>query len=175
MRSPDSTPRQRAPRKATTPWSHIERDPGSLAVEDFPVTLLVQLGNALRRTVTTPYAEQFGLSESEWRIFTLVINFSPLNMGELVSLSVSDKALVSRSVKALKAKGLIDVVPDPGGHLKRLVCVKTAKGTALHTRIFPLAQRKQAEILAPLNREERDALYHCLRKLNAPFAPGSAD
>jgi len=154
----------------TTPWSRLDRDPDSLAVEDFPVTLIVQLGNALRRTVTTPYAEQFGLSESEWRMFTLIVNFSPLSMVDLVTLSASDKALVSRSVKALKAKGLIDVVPDPGGHLKRLVCVKTRQGVALHAQVFPLAQRRQAEILAPLSREERDCLYRCLVKLNQAMA-----
>ncbi len=130
------------------------------------MTLIVQLGNALRRTVTTPYAEQFGLSEAEWRLFTLIINFSSLSMVKLVELSASDKALVSRGVKALKAKGLINVLPDPDGNLKRLVCVGTPKGEKLHAEIFPIAQQRQAAILNPLTHEERDCLYRCLRKLN---------
>lgn len=167
----DQPPRGRRSRAArepdtATPWSEIDRHPDALAVEHFPVALIVQLGNALRRTVTTPYAEQFGLSESEWRMFTLVVNFTPLNMVDLVSLSTSDKALVSRSVKALREKRLIEVRPDPGGHQKRLICVATARGIALHDRIFPLAQREQAKILAPLTREERDSLFRCLLKLN---------
>lgn len=161
----ESAERPAARRARRSPWYDVTEGGESLAVEDFPVTLIVQLGNALRRSVTTPYAEQFGLSEVEWRMLTLVVNFSPLSMVDLVSLSASDKALVSRTVKALKEKGLLEVLPDPGGHLKRLVCQPTRKGRALHAKVFPVAQAQQARILLHLQPEERDALYRALRVL----------
>lgn len=171
MSSDPDTPGTRSKRTAArTPWHRLGAGGRTLKVEDFPVTLIVQLGNALRRVVTTPYATQFGLSEAEWRMFTLIVNFSPLRMVDLVTLSASDKALVSRSVKALKRKGLVDVIPEPEGSLKRLVCVHTPKGVALHSRIFPIAQERQAKVLHSLTQDERDALYRILRKLNDRFS-----
>lgn len=167
MKSSAQSRRPAAGPTPKTPWSSVDQDPAALAVQEFPVTLVVQLGNALRRLVTTRYAEDFGLSEAEWRMFTLIANFTPIGMAELVTLSASDKALVSRSVKALKDKALIRVKPDPGGNLKKLVCEITAAGLRLHKKAFPVAQKRQAEILAPLTRAERDCLYVCLLKLNA--------
>ncbi|OXR50525.1 MULTISPECIES: MarR family winged helix-turn-helix transcriptional regulator [unclassified Pusillimonas] len=151
--------------KDNCPWQRVEPDGSNLTVDKFPSTLIVQLANMLRREVTTQYAERFGLTVSEWRLLALIVRFSPLPFGELVRLSSSDKALVSRTLRILEQRGFCSVQPEPGGNRKKLVCVASEAGTDLYEQIMPVAQKYQANVLAQLDEPERVALYTALMKL----------
>ena len=99
-----TTPSRPAP---PTPWSELDEAGSTLTVDAFITTMLSEIGNALRRTITIPYAEQFGLSVSEWRVLALVAHARRIAFSDLVVQSTSDKALVSRTLRLLENRGLV--------------------------------------------------------------------
>jgi len=147
-----------------SPWA----DPGPsgerLALEDFPSFLFVRLASAMQREVTARYLDEFDLNAPQWRVLAALSAYTPIPFSELVKLTMSDKALVSRTLRALEEKGLAQVKADPA-HGKKLICKISAKGRSLYQRVLPKAQAAQAGILGLLEREERVALHGILTKL----------
>ncbi|MBF23513.1 MAG: MarR family transcriptional regulator [Pusillimonas sp.] len=164
----DTKPKGRSirPNPDNCPWTNVQEDGRNLTVDQFPSTVIVQLANSLRREVTTKYAEKYGLTVSEWRLLSLLARFAPIPFGELVALSGSDKALVSRTLRALEQHGFCKVQPEPGGHKKKLICEITQAGLAKHEIVMPVAQRLQAAVLAQLTKTEREIMYSALMKLH---------
>src|SRR5690606_28804506 len=54
------------------PWVDLDEQGTGLSVDDFITTLVVRTGNSLRRVVTLPYSDQFGLTMAEWRMLSVV-------------------------------------------------------------------------------------------------------
>ena len=121
--------------------------------------------NALRQTVTKPYAEKFNMSVTEWRLLSLLAHAQQLPFAELVIQSTSDKALVSRTMRLLEARGLVEIRPENETSRKRLTCLITRKGVTLHDKVIPLARRSQADMLRVLPPEQRAVLYSSLKAL----------
>jgi DNA-binding MarR family transcriptional regulator len=149
-----------------SPWADPGAAGANLALEDFPTFLFVRLASAMQRDVTAGYLADFELNAPQWRVLAALAAYAPIPFSELVRLSMSDKALVSRSVQALAGRGLARVQADPD-HGKKLVCRISAKGRALYQRVLPRAQAAQADILALLEQDERVALHATLLKLRA--------
>ncbi|MDM0078946.1 MarR family transcriptional regulator [Variovorax sp. J2P1-59] len=114
------------------------------------------------------YLDEFELNAPQWRVLAVLSAYTPIPFSELVKLTMSDKALVSRTLRALTEKGLAQVKADPD-HGKKLVCRITIKGRALYKRVLPKAQAAQANILGLLECEERVALHATLIKLRGAF------
>jgi len=147
------------------PWSHLEPSGDGLIVHDFITTKLSTLMSALRRELTNPYASQFDLSVSEWRVLSLIAHAGTLPFGELVVQSTSDKALVSRTIRLLEQRNLIEIKPENDMAKKRIACSITPEGEALHAKVIPLARQRQAEIICELSKEEREVFYAAINKL----------
>lgn len=162
-----------------TPWSSLDAAGTGLTVDDFITTLMSQVGSALRRNLTVPYASAFGLSVSEWRVLSLVAHAGTIPFGELVLQSTSNKALVSRTLRLLEGRGLVDLQAEGAGPRKKLTCSITAAGAALHEQAIPIARARQAEAIRVLPPQERDAMYRALQRLReyarATEASGGSD
>jgi len=150
-----------------TPWHALDEAGTGLTVDAFITTMMSQVGNALRRTITLPYAEQFGLSVSEWRLLSLVAHAQRVAFSDLVLQSTSDKALVSRTLKLLEGRGLVALEAEGNTPRKKIYCVVTPAGKELHTQAIPIARARQAAAIRVLPVEERDAMYRALVKLRA--------
>jgi DNA-binding MarR family transcriptional regulator len=162
--SDESTPSSPAGAPAT-PWTELDEVGTGLTVDAFITTLMSQVGNALRRVVTLPYADQFGLSVSEWRVLSLVAHARSLAFSELVQQSTSDKALVSRTLKLLETRGLVELRSEGNTPRKKVFCSITPAGNALHGEVIPIARRRQAAAIRVLAPAERDAMFRALVKL----------
>ena len=160
------------PASADCPWADIGPDGAHLTVDNFPTTLIVTLANSLRRTVTVPYSEQFDLTVSEWRLLSLLMHYVAVPFGELVALSGSDKALVSRALRMLQQRGFVEL-RQLRGHDKPCYRV-TRRGKTLHDKVIPVARAHQARVLEALTQDERVVLYQTLKKLHAAFGPHAA-
>ena len=136
-----------------------------LTVDAFITTLMSQVGNALRRTITTPYAERFGLSVSEWRLLSLIAHSERIAFSELVEQSTSDKALVSRGLKRLEMQDLVLLQGEGNTPRKKIFCQVTAKGAALHREAIPFARAAQAAAICAIAPEDRDAMFRGLMAL----------
>lgn len=155
------------PDGAQTPWHDLDEAGTHLTVDAFITTLMSQVGNALRRTITLPYADQFGLSVSEWRVLSLVAHAQRVAFSDLVLQSSSDKALVSRTLKLLEGRGLVALEAEGNTPRKKVYCVITPTGQELHAEAIPIARARQAAAIRALPVEERDAMYRALLKLRA--------
>lgn len=152
---------------APTPWTALDEQGSGLTVDAFITTLMSQVGNALRRTLTVPYAEQFGLSVSQWRVLSLVAHAGRIAFSDLVAQSTSDKALVSRTLRLLEGRGLVQLESEGAGPRKKMWCRVTPQGEALHREAIPIARARQAAVIRLLPPEERDAMYRALMRLRA--------
>ncbi len=150
-----------------TPWDDLDEHGTGLTVDAFITTLMSQVGNALRRKITVPYAGQFGLSVSEWRLLALVAHAGAqgLPFAELVVQSTSDKALVSRTLKLLEPRGFVHLVAEGSTPRKKLHCQITPEGEALHREAIPIARARQAAAIRSIPPELRDSMYRALMHL----------
>jgi DNA-binding MarR family transcriptional regulator len=151
----------------TCPWSELDADGSSLVVHDFLTKRLSALISTLRREVTLPYARSADLSIVEWRLLSLVAHSGSLPFGELAAQSTSDKAQVSRTVRLLEQRGLVELRPESVASRKKLVCVVTAAGMQIYDEIIQKARSAQARTLLILSRDERETLFRALEKLQS--------
>ncbi|SEP04360.1 DNA-binding transcriptional regulator, MarR family [Salinihabitans flavidus] len=151
--------------QSTCPWTDLDPSGEGLVVHDFLTTRLSALMSALRRQLTMPYASEFDLSVSEWRILSLVAHAGTLPFSKLVVQSTSDKALVSRTIRLLQNRNLIEIGPESESTRKRIACSITPEGQALYDKVIVIARRRQAEIICSLTREERETLFTAVTKL----------
>ncbi|MBS0316246.1 MAG: winged helix-turn-helix transcriptional regulator [Proteobacteria bacterium] len=148
-----------------TPWTELDEEGTNLTVDVFLTTLMSQVGNALRRMLTVPYAEQFGLTVPEWRVLSLVAHAGRIAFGELVIQSTSDKALVSRTLRLLESRDLVHLESESDKPRTKLWCAITPQGELLHRQVIPIARARQAVAIRTLPPAERDAMYRALVRL----------
>lgn len=154
-------------RLPASPWSQLSTTGDELAVHDFLTIRLGSLVHALRKHLTSTYVGQFELTVPEWRVLSLVGHAGKLSFSDLVAQSTSDKAQVSRTVRALEERGLIKIGPDSETNKKRIACAITPDGEALYAKVMPIAKKAQAEVLSMLTKDERDTLFATIEKLQA--------
>ncbi len=150
---------------ATDPWSELNDAGDGLTVDHFITTLMSQVVNAMRRSATLPYAQQFGLTVPEWRILALLAHAQRMPFAELVVQSTSDKALVSRTLRQLEQRGLVALEAEGSTPRKRLHCSITPEGLALHDQVIPVARKRQAAMIRLMTPEERRVVYGALRRV----------
>ncbi len=149
------------------PWVNLDDEGSGLTVDHFLTTMVSQVINGLRRTVTLPYAEAFGVTVPEWRLLSLLAHAKSLPFAELVVQSTSDKAQVSRTVRRLEAQGLVAIHAEGSTPRKKLTCAITPAGQAFHEKVIPIARQRQAAMIRLLTPEEREVTYRALKKLHA--------
>jgi len=149
------------------PWVELDEAGTGLSVDNFLTTWMSRLGNALRRTITVPYAAQFGVTVTEWRMLSVIAHEGRLPFSELVVLSSTDKALVSRTLKLLEARGLVLLQASGRGRASKLLCRLSPAGLDLHDQMIRIARERQAAMIRRLSPDERQGLYRALCKLKA--------
>ncbi len=150
----------------TCPWTALDEAGTGLSVDSFITTQMSRVGNALRRTITLPYAEKFGLTVAEWRMLSVLAEARRLPFAELVAQSATDKSLVSRALRLLEARGLVELQAQPGAPRKGLVCHIMPAGITLYEQAMPIARQRQAAMLLVLTPDERTVMYRVLKKLH---------
>jgi DNA-binding MarR family transcriptional regulator len=159
---PDAPP---ASLEGVDPWFALGEDGAGLTVDHFLTTVLSQVVLALRRSITLPYAQEFGLTVPEWRLLSLLAHAKRLPFAELVVQSTSDKALVSRTLRLLEKRGLVELQAEGNTPRKRLTCLITPAGDTLHEQVIPLARRSQAEAIRVMTPEERSVVFRALKRV----------
>ncbi len=161
--APQPPPRSELP----DPWSSLNEAGDGLTVNHFLTTALSQTTLMLRRTITLPYVQQFGLTVPEWRLLSLIAHAQSLPFSELVVQSTSDKSLVSRTLRLLEKRGLVEIRAQGNTPRKKLTCLITAEGSSLHAQVIPLARRAQAQMLRVMTSEERRVVFQALKLLQS--------
>ena len=116
---------------------------------DFPehplglfTTHMFGLLDTLRRSGSIAYRRRFGLSMVEWRIVTQLGAHSPLSLNDLAERIILDRGQLSRTVKVMVGRGLLDSRRRPGG--PAIMITLSGEGQALYQRLAALAVERNA-------------------------------
>ncbi|MEO0800192.1 MAG: MarR family winged helix-turn-helix transcriptional regulator [Pseudomonadota bacterium] len=105
-----------------------------------------------------------GITLQQWRVLVFLGEKKLNTASALGRAGEIDKALLSRTIKALIADGLVVDRRDPNdGRQVRLLL--TSKGRRLRTRMLPIMKQRQRVLLEALNKTERRLIYGALEKL----------
>ena len=141
-------------------------DPGPLVLEDFLPYRLATLSNRVSRAIAALYSERFGITIPEWRVMAVLGERPEISANAVAERTAMDKVAVSRAVRRLLKKGLLErhFAPDDR---RRSVLALSGRGLVVYREVVPLARRFEAALLAALTPEEAAILSLLLSKLEA--------
>lgn len=137
-----------------------------LDLENYVPALITFLANKISYGASLTYRELFGLGVNDWRCLSqLAIEpwISPNRICQVIGL---DKAAVSRSIRVLEEKALVEVRSSRERSRFHEVAL-TEAGAALHDRILTVALERERRLTADLDPDERTVLLRALNKMHA--------
>ena len=137
-----------------------------LSIEDITVFKLARLVSINERAGQGWSESRFGLGLNAWRVLALVQSKGPLRAGDLADLMLIDRSQLSRLLKQLCARGLVDSSPDPSD-ARAVVLRATLEGRVLHDRVMEHVVAGNERMLAPLSPEEARQFDEMLTRLTA--------
>lgn len=152
-----------APVPAAEPGAGAARK--TVDLQNYAPAYLSWIANKLSRGASQAYLAAFDVGIEVWRILVLLAIEPALSAQHICRVMGMDKSQVSRSFKAMQAKGLIRVEPDARDGRLRIASI-TAAGRELHDRIYDLALERERALLSALSAEERAQLLGLLRKVH---------
>lgn len=102
---------------------------------------------------------------SEWRVLMLLATYGPGTAAEIARYLQADDSLISRTVKTMLGKGLLQSAPDPKDRRASKLSL-SQEGSALYERMRPSMHRRRVAVHDALSKEERDTLSALLAKLD---------
>ena len=129
------------------------RHPPIQSIEDVIVFKLARFVGINERLGQRWSEALFDLSLNEWRMLALVQKRGPVRAGDLAELMLMDKSQLSRLIKSLSAKRLINPTADKGDARARMLRL-TAKGLVLYKDVLAEVMRRNERVLEALSPEE---------------------
>jgi DNA-binding MarR family transcriptional regulator len=139
--------------------------PAGFELERFLPYRLSVLTNTVSQGIARGYRERHGIGVTEWRILAVLGRFPGLTASEVVARTAMDKVAISRGVKALTARGLLQRRTDHGDRRRQRLFITPGAGTDVLHQIIPQARRYEQALLQSLAPEEQAALSNILTKL----------
>ncbi|WP_371375127.1 MarR family winged helix-turn-helix transcriptional regulator [Thalassotalea aquiviva] len=150
----------------STPLGHLNfMTTGTLTLQDFLPYRLSALSNRISQSLASQYSAQFGLSVQEWRILAVLGEANTLSAVAITNRIAMDKVAVSRAVKKLIEKGLIQKCMDESDN-RRFELALTATGRETYNKLTPIALAHEQRVVAKLNESEQQLLFDLLNKLD---------
>lgn len=135
-----------------------------LDLEHFLPYRLSVLSNRISEAISATYRNRYGLTVTEWRVIAILGRHPGTTATEVAQRSAMDKVAISRSVKRLLERGLIQREADAGDRRSRRLKLSAA-GAAIHDRVVPAARLFEQRLLACLSTEEQAVLDRLIDRL----------
>lgn len=136
----------------------------SLRLQDFLPYRLAIASNRVSRMVAAAYRARFGLSIWEWRVIAILGEGEPVTAQDLADAAAMDKVAVSRAVRALVERGLLERRAHDSDRRSSLLDL-TPDGEQVYRDISPIALDAEARLLEGLSDEEATLLSQLLDRL----------
>ena len=140
-----------------------------LELDRFVPYRLATLADSVSRTLAETYDARFGVSIPEWRILAHLGGGAALSAGELSTRTRMERPRVSRALRRMADKDLIERHADADDHRYAVIRISRS-GARVYARIAPLALEWERALLAELSTDERDQLHHLLDRLESRVA-----
>ncbi len=152
--------------RSRTTGAEQARYEAPLVLEAFLPYRLATVSNRISRAIATLYSERFGLSIPEWRVMAVLGERPEISANAVAERTAMDKVAVSRAVRRLLKKGLLErhFAPDDR---RRSVLALSSAGRAVYREVVPLARRFETALLTALTPEEATIFSLLLSKLEA--------
>lgn len=139
-------------------------------IEDFTPYLLNQAAEVASLAFQRHYKGRYGILRTEWRVLFHLGRYGDMPAREICTRARLHKTKVSRAVAALQAKRYLTRSADvKDRRVERLTL--TSEGRRVYRDLYAVAQRFDAELLAPFTENEQAVLRRCLVRLAQPEAP----
>jgi DNA-binding MarR family transcriptional regulator len=142
----------------------IVTEPLSVVVDKdaFTPRLLALISTALVWRESRILKREFGLGTNDWRAISVLSIRPGATSTEISEFSAMNKAVVSKSVHVLIARGLVVAMDGPRGSYPLYL---TRAGAEMHDRMLPVSMKGQEILLAGLSAEEVAQLNDLLTRL----------
>ena len=115
-------------------------------LNDHIAVRIVRVSEALARIATRRIEARWGLKNTDLRVLNVLDGQVPLPVAEVSRRTHVDKAWISRTLKSLDERGLVERSPDRWDARLALVSL-TPRGRALLEEVRPHALENQARLL----------------------------
>lgn len=122
------------------------------------------ISNLFSRKVSSYLRDNFQIGLGEWRILSNLAREPNIPASKISQKNVMDKGQVSRGIKSLQGKGLIEVV-EKGNKSRNNPARLTKKGLDIHRAILPFVEARYDDLMDGLSEDEVDQLFTTLKKL----------
>ncbi|MFI2781094.1 MarR family winged helix-turn-helix transcriptional regulator [Streptomyces sp. ALB3] len=135
------------------------------SVLDLNAYLMYATGKAARRRLTDTLTAH-GLRLWHLTILAMLADTGPLSKGGLASRLDMNQSDLTRTVTDLDVAGYVECARDPEDR-RRIEVALTPAGRCALARLDAAVSATEADLLAPLTREERDRFASLLRRVHA--------
>jgi DNA-binding MarR family transcriptional regulator len=136
----------------------------ALRLEAYLPYRLSVASNRASRWVARSYEAKFGLSIWQWRVIAVLGGADRVTAQELTAATAMDKVNVSRAVRALIERGLVNRQKHQSDGRSALLEL-TPAGRSVYDEVAPVALRHEAELLDGFSRAEIEQLNELLSRL----------
>lgn len=144
----------------------------ALNLDTYVPAYLTVLAGKLASSASATYRPKFGVGITDWRIMALLATEPWISAGRVCDVIGLDKAAVSRSVRAMKSAGIVDL--QRGEDKYRQAIALTRKGIALHDRIVKLSLAREHQLLMGFSAFERKMLINFLSRMHTQVVDTNA-
>ncbi len=137
----------------------------TLDLDRYVPAFITFIANKLSNSATAFYQRNFGVNVTEWRIMSLLAIEPGIPASRICSVIGFDKGPVSRTLAAMKKRGLIAIRSDPVDGRSHSISL-TAKGRATHDKVIVAALERERRLLSCLDRQEQETLIRLLRTIH---------
>jgi len=141
--------------------------PSLFELERFLPYRLSLLTNTVSQGIARSYREKHDISVTEWRILAVLGRYPGLVASDIVKLTAMDKVAVSRAVKNLVEKNLLQRTTDRADRRRLRLNITPGPGEHVLGEVLPQARQYEKNLLEALSSSERKTLSSTLRKLQA--------
>lgn len=131
------------------------------------VQLLLKCGLFLQREMNQ-VCQRFGLKQQQFSVLNEIVWHGPINQKELGEMLLFEKSNVSKIVRILLEKKLIDSAVAPGDRRMTLL-FETPDGVALWKDCMQAFHESSTEIMSLLSEDEAAKAIRFLKKLQKAF------
>jgi DNA-binding MarR family transcriptional regulator len=149
------------------PATRTQKNPVTPEKETLIVQLLLRCGLFLQREMNQ-VCNRFGLKQQQFSVLNEIVWHGPISQKELGETLLFEKSNVSKIVRILLEKKLIDVVIAPGDRRMTLL-YETPEGVAVWKDCMQAFHESSTEMMSQLSEDEAAKAVKFLKKLQRAF------
>ncbi|WP_010605338.1 MarR family winged helix-turn-helix transcriptional regulator [Pseudoalteromonas maricaloris] len=142
-----------------------------LNINDFLPYQLVSLSTKVSNDFAHVYEQKGELTQPQWRVLSHAIQTEGLTAKHICELASMDKSTVSRAIKQLQDRELIEMLVSPSDKRAKTIAV-TEQGRVLYQALTPLALAWEAELLSCFSDEQKENFIGLLMTFQNRLANG---